>query len=98
MCPDRRVSAAVPSFSIKTLCQGWLAHGQLSHYTLELLGMEDTGVTEVFEFGSDIVEGAVDSCLVAHFPIVYAQYLSNSQCCNQCAIDQSAISKCCLVG
>lgn len=95
---DRRVSAVTPLFSVKTLCQGCLAHGQLSHYTLELLGMEDSGITEVFEFGSDIVERAVDSCFVAHFPIGYAQYLSSSQCSNQCALDHCVIFKRCLVG
>jgi len=74
-----------------------LAHGQLSHYTLELLGMEDTGITEVFEFGSDIVEGAVDSCFVAHFPIAQAQYLSIPQCSKQYAMDHSVMSTRCLV-
>lgn len=39
----------------------------MGHDGLELGGVQDAGVAQVFEFGADGGEGAVGGCLVDHF-------------------------------
>ena len=53
------------SGAVEKECRG--QYRQLRHDALELLGMQHARVAEVFKFGADVVERAVDSCFFGHW-------------------------------